>query len=77
MSDVTDRKAPVALGMRAPNWTAVAVWRLNGPETVELHLDAADAQILYPAGLGIDLQAANGKVVLRFPRPNMGCIIRV
>jgi alpha-galactosidase len=77
LPDVTDRKAPVALGMRAPNWTAVAVWRLNGPETVELPMEAVGAQILYPAGLSIDLQTANGKVVIRFPRPSMGCIICV
>lgn len=77
LPDVTDRDAPVALGMRAPNWNAVAVWRLQGPDTIELPIGAVDAQVLYPTDLGIDLLTVNGKVILRFPRPNMGCIIRV
>lgn len=77
LPDVTDRIAPVALGMRAPNWTAVAVWRLQGSDTVELPIDAKNAHILYPADLGIDLQAVNRKLILRFPRPNMGCIIQI
>jgi alpha-galactosidase len=75
MPDVTDRHAPVALGMRAPGWTAVAVWRLEGSETVELPMDSANAYVLYPADLGITIQAANLKLIVRFPRPRMGCIV--
>ncbi len=32
MPDVTNRKRPVALGMRSPGWTAIAVWRLEGDD---------------------------------------------
>src|ERR1039458_5732477 len=53
MPDVTNHERPVALGMRAPGWTAVAVWRLEGADTVELPLNAANARILYPDNLGI------------------------
>ena len=77
LPDVTNREAPVALGMRAPSWTAVAVWRLDGSETVELPMHGVDAHILYPADLGIDIQAVNRKLNVRFPRPRMGCIVCV
>jgi len=61
----------------APSWTAVAVWRLDGSETVELPMDGVDAHILYPADLGINIQAVNRKLNVRFPRPRMGCIVCV
>jgi alpha-galactosidase len=77
MPDVTDRQTPVALGMRAANWTAIAVWRLDGSETVEIPFDFADAHILYPADLGIEVHAGNRKLNIRFPRPRMGCIVSV
>jgi alpha-galactosidase len=77
MPDVTDREAPVALGMRAPGWTAVAVWRLEGSEKVELPMDAANARVLYPADLGITIEAVNRKLIIGFPRPRMGCIVSV
>jgi alpha-galactosidase len=75
MPDVTKREAPVALGMRAPGWTAVAVWRLQGPDTVELPLDAANPYILFPTDLGIDVRTSNGKLAVRFPRQKMACIV--
>jgi len=77
MPDVTDREKPVALGMRAPGWTAVAVWRLEGAAAIELPLNAPNARVLYPDSLGIDVQAKDGKLALRFPRPKMGCIVVV
>jgi alpha-galactosidase len=77
MPDMTNREAPVALGMRAPGWTAVALWRLDGSETVEIPVDAQDAHILYPADLGIEIQTVNRKLIVRFPRPRMGCIVSV
>ena len=36
MPNMTNRSAPIALGMRPPCWTALAVWRLEGPGTVEI-----------------------------------------
>jgi alpha-galactosidase len=76
MPDVTNRNAPVALGMRAPGWTALAVWRLEGADTVELPVEAAK-EILYPVDLGIELGTVEGKLSVRFPRPKMACILRL
>jgi alpha-galactosidase len=77
LPDVTNRKTPVALGMRAPGWTALSVWRLEGSETVELPVKAANAEILYPVDLGIEVKAAEGKLSVRFPRARMACILRL
>ncbi len=60
LPDVTNRNAPVALGMRAPGWTSLGVWRLEGPDTVELPIDAAKAKVLYPADLGIEVRRGSG-----------------
>ncbi len=75
MPDVTNRKRPVALGMRSPGWAAIAVWRLQGDDTVELDLDAPNARILYPDNLGIEVLSKQGKLIVRFPRPKMACIV--
>ena len=77
LPDVTNRNAPVALGMRAPGWTTLAVWRLEGADTVELPMAAAKAEILYPVDLGIEVNAAEGKLSVRFPRSKMACILRL
>ena len=61
--------------MRGPQWTAIAVWRLEGGDTVELPVEAAAARILYPTGLGIEISAVAKKLVIRFPRPKMACIL--
>jgi len=75
MPDVTNRERPVALGMRAPGWTALAVWRLEGAATVELPVHAPNARLLYPGNLGIDVQEKDGKLTIHFPRPRMACIV--
>lgn len=75
--DVTNQNAPVALGMRAPGWTAIGVWRLDGADTVELPIDAGEAEVLYPIDLGITVRAVPGKLIVQFPRPRMACILRL
>ena len=75
--DMTNRTAPIGLGMRAPGWIAFAVWRLEGTDTVELSVDAAKAEVLYPIDLGIEVRVAPGKLMVRFPRPKMACVIRI
>ncbi len=77
MPDVTNHNAPVALVMRAPGWTALAVWRLEGADTVEVPMDTAKAAILYPSDLGIDVRAVPSKLIIRFPRTKMACILRL
>ncbi|MFP5229487.1 MAG: alpha-galactosidase [Acidobacteriota bacterium] len=77
MPDVTDAQTPVALGLRAPDWSAVAVWRLEGSDTVEIPISATGATLVYPTDLGIEVQAAADKLTVRFPRPKMACIIQL
>jgi len=77
MSDLTNPNAPVALGMRAPGWTALGVWRLDGADTIELPVDASDAEVLYPNDLGIEVRTVPGKLIVKFPRPRMACIVRL
>ena len=77
MPDITNREHPVALGIRAPGWTGVAVWRLEGGQSVEMPLKAPSCRILYPDSLGIGVQGTEGKLVVHFPRPKMGCIVAV
>ena len=77
MPDVTNHERPVALGMRAPGWTALAIWRLEGSDTVELPLNTPNARVLYPDNLGIVVQAKEGRLTVHFPRPKMACIVVV
>jgi alpha-galactosidase len=77
LPDVTNRTAPVALGMRATGWSALAVWQLEGAETIELPMEAAQAEILYPSDLGIKVNASKGKLTVHFPRTKMACILRM
>src|SRR5450755_1106061 len=77
MPDVTNRKGPVALGMRSRAWTAVAVWRLEGEPSVELPLRSSRPRVLYPTDLGIEVMQRSEKIIVRFPRPKMGCIVLV
>jgi alpha-galactosidase len=75
MPDVTNRQRPVALGMRAPGFTAIAVWRLEGDEAVELAVNAPKARLLYPNNLGIGVGTKGETLTVRFPRPKMACIV--
>jgi hypothetical protein len=43
-SDVTDFKTPVALGMRSPQQTVVAVWRIDGPAITKISLASREAK---------------------------------
>lgn len=75
MPDVTDHQTPIALGMRSPEATYIAVWRLGGPEEVQIPSGALGVELLYPTNLGISARCAEGKIIVRFPRTQMGCIL--
>ncbi len=77
MPHIANGEAPIALGMKARGWTALAVWRLKGTDMIELSVEAAKVEILYPVDLGIEARAAGSKVTIRFPRPKMACVLRV
>ncbi len=74
-SDITDFKAPIALGMRSPHQTLLAVWRIDGPEAVRIPWASGYAKLLYPMDLGIKIWAAEGTLNVEFPRRRMACLI--
>ena len=74
-SDVTNRTAPLALGMRALQQTVLGVWRIDGPAVTKVPWAAPEAKLLYPADLGIKVAVADGSLSVEFPRPNMACLI--
>ena len=77
LSDVTDSKAPIALGMRSPEQTLVAVWRIDGAETAQIPWESRCARLLYPTDLGIKIRAAEGALNVEFPRSRMACLVRL
>jgi len=74
-SDVTDFKTPIALGMRSPQQTLLAVWRVDGPETLKIPWASREAQLLYPADLGIKINSQEGTLNVEFPRTRMACLV--
>src|SRR5208283_4324641 len=74
-SDVTDAKAPVALGMRSPGQTLLAVWRVDGPATTSIPLASRVPKLLYPTDLGIKIALAEGVLNIEFPRTRMACLV--
>ncbi len=74
-SDVTDFKTPVALGMRSPQQTLVAVWRIDGPAIIKIPSASREAKLLYPSDLGIKISANDGTLHVEFPRTRMACLV--
>ena len=75
-SDVTNFQAPVALGMKSPEQTLLAVWRIDGPGTTKIPLAIVNPKLLYPTDLGIKVSAADGALNVEFPRRRMACLIQ-
>jgi alpha-galactosidase len=75
MSDMTDSKAPIALGMRSSEQTLLAVWRVDGPATTRIPLATEDPKLLYPTGHGIKIASAEGVLNIEFPRTRMACLV--
>jgi alpha-galactosidase len=77
MPNVTDHEKPIALGMRSPKATFVAVWRIGGAPEVQIPTQAMEVELLYPADLAISVRCENGKAIVHFPEPQMGCIVQL
>lgn len=75
MSDVTNALNPIALGIRSPKCSFVALWRIDGDAAVRIRTTANRTQILYPTDLGITISQSGEDCVVVFPRPRMGCIL--
>ena len=74
-SDVTKRETPIALGMRSPEQTLLAVWRIDGPGNTRVALTGRTPKLVYPNNLGIHVAAEDGAVNIQFPRTHMACLI--
>jgi alpha-galactosidase len=74
MPDVTNAMKPVALGIRSPKCSFLAVWRIDGDAEVRVP-QATRAEILYPKDLGIVIHSSGEECTVTFPRPRMGCIL--
>ena len=75
LSDVTDFKTPIALGMRSPQQTLLALWRIDGPETVQIPWASRNSKLLYPTDLGIKITPTKDALRVEFPRTRMACLI--
>lgn len=73
--DVTNAIKPIALGIKSPQRTFVALWRIEGEAQVRIRTSAKHAEILYPSDLGITLNQSGDECVVVFPRTRMGCIL--
>lgn len=75
LPDITDARSPVALGMRSPDRTFVAVWRLTGDPEVRVRGVPPGLRPLYPANLGVKIRAESDGTTITFPRTHMACIL--
>lgn len=75
MPDVTNSVQPVALGIRSPKRSFVAIWRMDGAAEVRFGNAGSRAELLYPVDLGITVRQTGGDCIVTFPRPRMGCIL--
>ena len=75
LPDVTNRTSPIALGMRSPDQTVVAVWRIDGPTKSTIPVKLRNAKLLYPSGLGINLSSNAETLSVEFPRTRMACLL--
>jgi len=77
MPDVTNQESPIALGMRAPDLTWMAVWRLNGPSRVTIPTASNKPQILFPEKGGITVEKKDEQLVIEIPRHRMACVLLI
>lgn len=74
-ADVTNREAPLALGMRSPEQTLIAVWRIDGDSLIRVPVQSQNPKLVYPTDLGISVTGAGGMISVEFPRAHMACLI--
>ena len=75
MPDVTDSVKPIALGIRSPDRSFVAIWRIDGNSEVPIQRTSDRTEILYPVDAGITIRHSGRDCAVIFPRPRMGCIL--
>jgi alpha-galactosidase len=65
------------LGMRAPELTWMAVWRLDGNSRVTIPVASKEPHILFPEQAGITVEREKEQLVIDFPRPRMACLLSI
>lgn len=75
LTNVTDSKAPIALGMRSSGQTFLAAWRIDGPAAMKIPWTSRDARLLYPTDLGVKITPVEGALNIEFPRTRSACLI--
>ncbi len=75
LPDVTDSVEPIALGIRSPRRSFVALWRIDGGPQVRIPSIKGSVSLLYPLDLAIKLEQDAEGCVVTFPRHRMGCIL--
>jgi alpha-galactosidase len=75
MPDVTNSEKSIALGIKSPKRSFLAMWRIEGDAEVRVPALNNRAAIIYPVDLGIKLDQNPEGCVVTFPRPRMGCIL--
>ncbi|MFZ4775070.1 MAG: alpha-galactosidase [Terrimicrobiaceae bacterium] len=77
MPHISDPRSPVAVGLRCEEQTWLAVWRLEGGDTVTIpNPPAGKAVLLYPCDLGISVRRTRAGMRVRFPHHHMAGLIR-
>lgn len=76
MPDVTDALKPIALGIKSPRHSFLALWRIDGDAEIRLRTTKS-AEILYPKDLGITISQTGEECVVVLPRPRMGCVLSI
>ena len=75
---MADTKSPVVVGLRDSERAFVAVWRLDGSDSVIFPNNfSGHVSLLYPTDLGIKLEASSKTVTIKFPRHYMAAILEV
>jgi alpha-galactosidase len=76
-SDVTNREAPLAVGMRSPEQSLLALWRIDGAAITRIPMASPNPKLVYPTDLGINVTTTGGAVNVEFPRAHMACLVQV
>jgi len=78
LPSVSDSNTPVAVGLKSEKKEFIAVWRLQGDNSVKITTEETHKlRLLYPRDLDIRLEKTNKGFEVIFPSPNMAAIIEI
>jgi alpha-galactosidase len=78
MPSIADYESPIALKSTTAERSFLAIWRLNGGESVSVPCpDANAARLIYPTDLGIRTASDSRGVTVTFPRKHMAALLQI